>query len=169
MKSKNKKAVFFDRDNTLIKDEGYTYKKKDLKFLPGVIEGLKYLVKKDYLIIVITNQSGIARNYFKLRDVKIFHNYMNYKLKNFGAKIDDFFICGCHPNFPKINSKCKCRKPSNTMILSAIKKWRLKKENIFMIGDKRSDKTAALKTNLRFYYKSKKINLYKQLRKLTNY
>ena len=46
--------------------------KKDLKFLPGVIEGLKYLVKKDYLIIVITNQSGIARNYFKLRDVKIF-------------------------------------------------------------------------------------------------
>ena len=78
MKNKNKKAVFFDRDNTLIKDEGYTYKKKDLKFLPGVIEGLKYLVKKDYLIIVITNQSAVKL--FQTRDVKIY-NYMNYKLK----------------------------------------------------------------------------------------
>ena len=166
MKFNEKKAVFFDRDNTLIKDNGYTYKKKDLKFLPGVIKGLKYLAEKNYLIIVITNQSGISRNYFKLKNVKIFHNFINYKLKKFKIKIDDFFVCGCHPEFPKKNNRCKCRKPSNKMLIKAIKKWKLQKINIFMIGDKQTDKVAALKTNIKFYYKSKKVDLYKQLKKI---
>ena len=166
MKNNTKKAVFFDRDNTLINDLGYTYKKKDLKFLPGVIKGLKYLKQKKYLIIVITNQSGIARSYFKLKDVQIFHRHMNYVLKKHRIKINDFFICGCHPKFPRKNNKCNCRKPSNKMLLKAINKWKLKKKDIFMIGDKRSDKLAAIKTNLRFYYKHQKINLFNQLKKI---
>ena len=163
-----KKAFFFDRDNTLIKDKGYTYLNKDLIFLPGVIKGLNYLKKNNYLIIVITNQSGIARRYFKKNDVVKFHNFMNKKLKKYGVKIDDFFICGCHPDFPKKNNKCKCRKPSNLMLIKAIKKWSLKKRNIIMIGDKYSDKISAKKTKVKFFYKSKKNDLYSQIKKIIN-
>lgn len=163
-----KKAFFFDRDNTLIKDKGYTYLNKDLIFLPGVIKGLNYLKKNNYLIVVITNQSGIARDYFKKTDVVKFHNFMNKKLKKYGVKIDDFFICGCHPDFPKKNNKCKCRKPSNLMLIKAIKKWSLKKRNIIMIGDKYSDKISAKKTKVKFFYKSKKNDLYSQIKKIIN-
>ena len=159
------KAFFFDRDNTLIKDKGYTYMSKDLVFLPGVIKGLSFLKKNKFIIIVITNQSGIARNYFKKSDVDKFHNFMNRKLKKFGAKIDDFIICGCHPKFPKKNNKCKCRKPSNLMLIKALRKWSLKKRNIVMMGDKLTDKMSAKKTNIKFYYK-KKENFFVQIKKI---
>ena len=160
------KAFFFDRDNTLIKDKGYTFLEKDLVFLPGVIKALNYLKKKDYFIIIITNQSGIARNYFTLKDVKHFHKFMNIKLRKFNAEIDDFFICGCHPKFLKPKEKCDCRKPKNLMLLNAKKKWSLHEKNIIMIGDKRSDKISAKKTNITFFYKDKKKNLYKQVKEI---
>ena len=152
-----------DRDNTLIKDKGYTYKKKDLKFLAGVKKAIKFLNKKNILVIILTNQSGIARKYFKLKDVQNFHDFMNFQLAKFKAHIDDFFICGCHPNFPKKNNKCKCRKPKNYMLLKAIKKWSLEKKNIIMIGDKLSDKVSAKRTGIKFYYKNKKTNLDNQI------
>ena len=76
--------------------------------------------------------------------------------KNHRQLIHDFIICGCHPKFPKKNNKCKCRKPSNLMLINAIKKWSLKKRNIVMIGDKLTDKMSAKKTNIKFYYKKKK-------------
>jgi len=161
-----KKAFFFDRDNTIIKDKGYTYLKKDLVFLPGVVKAFNYLKKEKYLIIIITNQSGIARGYFRLDDVKKFHKFMNKKLKKFNAQIDDFFVCGCHPDFPKRNNKCKCRKPSNLMLIKAIKKWNLKKKDIIMIGDRKSDKSSAIKTKIKFYYKNKKISLDTQIKKI---
>ena len=145
-----KKAFFFDRDNTIIKDKGYTYLNKDLVFLPGVVKAFNYLKKEKYLIIIITNQSGIARGYFRLDDVKKFHKFMNKKLKKFNAQIDDFFVCGCHPDFPKRNNKCKCRKPSNLMLIKAIKKWSLKKKNILMMGDKLSDKKSSKKKYIKF-------------------
>ncbi|MDC1177335.1 HAD-IIIA family hydrolase [Candidatus Pelagibacter sp.] len=166
MNKSYKKAFFFDRDNTLIIDKGYTHLKKDLKFLPGVISAIRFLKKKQYLIIVLTNQSGIARGYFKMKDVKIFHKFINHKLKKKNCKIDDFFVCGCHPKYPKKNNDCKCRKPSNFMLTKAIKKWSLKKDNIIMIGDKLSDKLSAEKSKINFFYKSKKMNLYSQIKSI---
>ena len=166
MNKLKKKAFFFDRDNTLIRDNGYTYLTRDLKFLPGVIKAIQYLNKKKYLVIVLTNQSGIARGYFKKKDVDKFHKYMNTSLKLFNCKIHDFFICGCHPLFPAKNKGCTCRKPSNEMLKKAIKKWSLSKIDISMIGDKRSDKIAAKRTGIKFFYKSKKINLNKKIKKI---
>ena len=149
MKNQNK-AFFFDRDNTLIKDSGYTYQKKNLKFLSGAKRAIKYLNKKKILVIVITNQSGIARKYFKMKDVKNFHSHMNYELKKNEAHIDDFFVCGCHPLYPTKNNKCKCRKPQNLMLLKAIKKWSLNRSKIIMIGDKQSDKMSAKRSKIKF-------------------
>ena len=161
-----KKAFFFDRDNTLIKDNGYTYKNSDLKFLAGAKQAIRYLNQKNIIVIILTNQSGIARKYFNLKDVKMFHKFMNTELSKAKARIDDFFICGCHPNFPKKKNTCKCRKPSKTMLIKAIKKWSLNKKNIFMIGDKYIDKLAAKNAGVNFQYKSKKINLYKQIKSI---
>ena len=163
-KNRNKKkikAFFFDRDNTLIKDNGYTFKKKQLKFLSGTIKAIQFLKKARILVVVITNQSGIARKYFKLTDVINFHKYLNKKLSLYKCKIDDFFICGCHPKFSK--NKCKCRKPSPKMINQALKKWKLKKDEVIMIGDKKTDKIASKKAGVFFFYK-KKISLYKQVK-----
>ena len=155
------KAFFFDRDNTLIHDSGYIFKNEHLKFLTGTIKAIKFLKKNNFLVVVITNQSGIARKYFKLTDVKKFHQYINKKLSSYNCKIDDFFICGCHPKFSK--NKCTCRKPSPKMINNAIKKWKLKKTEVIMIGDKKTDKIASKKAGVKFFYKSK-INLYKQVK-----
>ena len=157
----NIKAFFFDRDHTLIYDKGYTFKKVDLKFLPGVIKAISFLKKKKKLVIVITNQSGIARGYFKLSDVKIFHKYINQKLSPYNGKIDDFFICGCHPKFSK--KKCTCRKPNPEMLNKALKKWKLKKKEVIMIGNKMTDKIASKKAGVKFFYKNKN-NLYKQIK-----
>ena len=157
------KAFFFDRDNTLIDDEGYTHKIEQLKFLTGVIKGLQYLKDNNIRIIVITNQSGIARGYFKLSDVHNFHKYMNKKLLEKNCKIDDFFICGCHPNISK--KKCFCRKPNPEMINQAKKKWKLKKSEIIMMGDKKTDKLASKRAGIKFVYK-KKISLYKQIKNI---
>ena len=70
---KRDKCVFFDRDGTLIQDKGYVYQKKDLTFLYGVPQALKILKRKGFKLIVITNQSGVSRGYFTLRDVHAFH------------------------------------------------------------------------------------------------
>tara|TARA_Y100000591_G_scaffold330761_1_gene362676 strand:+ start:3512 stop:4024 length:513 start_codon:yes stop_codon:yes gene_type:complete len=161
-----KKAFFFDRDNTIIQDNGYTFKKKNLKFLPGVIKAFKYLKKKNFYIMVITNQSGIARGYFNKRQVDEFHRYMNKVLGKKGSNIDDFFVCGCHPDIPKKNNNCKCRKPSEFMLLKALKKKSLNKENVIMIGDKLTDKIASNRAKIKFYYKSKKKDLYNQVKKI---
>ena len=76
-KSRNflkKPAIFLDRDGTINYDDGYTYKFSKFKFRPYVIKGLKYISRKKYLIFIITNQAGIAKNKFKLSDLLKLHN-----------------------------------------------------------------------------------------------
>ena len=86
-----KKCFFFDRDNTLIFDKGYTYKKKDLKWMPGAIQAIKFLKNKNYLVIVVTNQSGVAKGFYTEKNVLSFHEHMNKSLIKKKTYIDDFF------------------------------------------------------------------------------
>ena len=160
------KTIFLDRDGVINQELNYLFRIEDFIFIDGIFEACLNFQKLGYKIIIITNQSGIARKYFNLKDVKMFHKFMNTELSKAKARIDDFFICGCHPNFPKKKNTCKCRKPSKTMLIKAIKKWSLNKKNIFMIGDKYIDKLAAKNAGVNFQYKSKKINLYKQIKSI---
>ena len=91
-----KKCIFFDRDNTLIYDRGYTYKKKDLKWKKKAKKVIKLAKGLSFLVIVITNQSGVAKGFFTEKKVKEFHNYMNKDLKKVKTFIDDFFYCPYH-------------------------------------------------------------------------
>jgi len=151
------KAVFLDRDGVINRDIGYIWKRQDFEWLPKVPEAIKYLKSMNYLVIVITNQAGVAKNLYTLKDVIELHKQINNELKsNFNTKIDDFFICP-HKN----EDNCNCRKPKPGMIIEAIKKWNIDEiDKSFLIGDKLIDIEAARAANVTGYLLNPDLTLY---------
>lgn len=137
----SKKAVFLDRDGTLNVDKGYVYKINDLEFLDGAIEGLKLLQEKGYLLIIITNQSGIARGYYTDYDFMKFMDYMKNILRTSGINIDGIYYC------PHL-SGCKCRKPELGLFYKAIEEYDINVKESFAIGDKLRDLSICKKENI---------------------
>ena len=145
-----KKAIFLDRDGTINVEKDYIYKSEDLVFEEGTIEALKTFKNLGYILIVVSNQSGIARGYFTEEDLNIFNNNMNEILKKNGIEITEFYCCPHHPDgIGEYKKVCECRKPNNKMIEDAIKKYNIDREKSYMIGDKTSDIGAGLKSNLK--------------------
>ncbi|WP_017726151.1 D-glycero-alpha-D-manno-heptose-1,7-bisphosphate 7-phosphatase [Halalkalibacterium ligniniphilum] len=138
-------AVFLDRDGVLNIDYGYVYKTKDFKWVKGAKTAIKQLKKLGYYIFVVTNQSGVARGYYKEKEVIALHKYINNQLLQNNAWIDKFYYCPHHPNatIEKYRVTCKCRKPESGMIEKAIFEWEIDIKNSFLIGDNRSDSVAA--------------------------
>jgi len=135
------KAVFLDRDGVINIDKSFVHKIKDLEFVPGIVDVLRYLQEKGYLLIIITNQSGIARGYYKIRDFYNLTNYMTNKLKESGINITATFFC---PHYPKgkikeFSFECNCRKPKPGMVISAISIFNINPKNSWLVGDKDSD------------------------------
>jgi D,D-heptose 1,7-bisphosphate phosphatase len=128
------KAVFLDRDGTINVDYGYVYRVEDLKLLPGVVEGLLKLQQSGFVLIIITNQSGVGRGYFSEEDVHNFNNQLVNHLSNLGIEIKDIYTC-----FHAPEDHCSCRKPSPDMILKALKEYDIDPAKSYMIGDKSSD------------------------------
>jgi len=150
MEIKMKKAIFLDRDGTINVEKDYIYKSEDLVFEEGTIEALKTFKNLGYILIVVSNQSGIARGYFTEEDLNIFNNNMNKILKKNGVEITEFYCCPHHPDgIGEYKKVCECRKPNNKMIEDAIKKYNIDREKSYMIGDKTSDIGAGLKSNLK--------------------
>ena len=137
---KYKKAAFLDRDGVINEDTGYLHSIKDFKWIKGAIEALKILKKHNYLIIVISNQSGVGRGFYTEKQVNDLHSWINKQLLEHKVKIDDFFFSTELPTEKIENSR---RKPSPLMINEAVKKYNLVKDKCFMIGDKQSDLLAA--------------------------
>ena len=158
----SQKAAFLDRDGVINEDTGYLNNIEDFKWIEGAIEALKILKENNFLIIIISNQSGVARGYFSEQDVHNLHKWMNLQLSEHNVKIDDFFFATELPETE--NSKTR-RKPSPKMIEEAIEKYNLNRENCFMIGDKDIDVQAAKNAKIRgflfeggnLFYKIKKI------------
>ena len=145
-----KKAIFLDRDGTINVEKDYIYKSEDLVFEEGTIEALKTFKNLGYILIVVSNQSGIARGYFTEEDLNIFNNNMNEILKKNGVEITEFYCCPHHPDgIGEYKKVCECRKPNNKMIEDAIKKYNIDREKSYMIGDKISDIGAGIKSNLK--------------------
>lgn len=128
--SSQKRAIFLDRDGTINEDKGYTYKIEDLVILPKVVEGLKLLQKK-FLLIVVTNQSGVERGYYSEKDMGNFNNYLYLILAKEGVYIDDFYYC------PYLEGEC--RKPNIGMLIRAQRDWNIDISRSYVIGDKESD------------------------------
>lgn len=132
------KAIFLDRDGVINIDKGYVHKIEDFIFKEGIFEVCKYLKSLGYLLIVVTNQSGIARGYYTLNDFKRLTDYMLKEFYNFDIKIDSVYFC---PH--SIDQNCNCRKPKPGMILEAQKEFDIDLSRSWLIGDKESDIEAA--------------------------
>ena len=129
-----KKAVFLDRDNTLIYDPGYIHEPEKVRLLEGVPEGLKLLKDAGFLLVVVSNQSGIGRGYFEEEDFWAVNRRLQELLKPCGVQIDAFYFC---PHRPDEN--CSCRKPKTGMVERAAEELGIDVSESVVIGDKDSD------------------------------
>ncbi len=129
-----RKAVFLDRDGTLIPDRGYLADPGGVALFPGVPEALRSLRERGFLLVLVTNQSGIGRGFFSNADLEAVHRRLMQLLERHGAGLDDIFFC---PHAP--DDACDCRKPKPGMILHAARKWGIDCTASFMVGDSPAD------------------------------
>jgi EPS-associated MarR family transcriptional regulator len=129
-----RRAVFLDRDGTIIDDVGYPKYARQVKLIPGVVTALKDFKKKKFLIIIISNQSGIGRGYMTGQQAGNVHRRVLSLLGDFGIELDGAYYC---PHTP--DEGCDCRKPSPGMLFDASKKFSIDLSRSFMIGDRDVD------------------------------
>lgn len=139
-----RRAVFLDRDGVINIDSGYVGNIEDFVFIDGVFEALKKLQEKGFLLIIVTNQSGIARGYYSEKEFLKLSEYMKKELKKAGVTITDIFYCPHHPN-----EQCSCRKPEPQMILDAAKKYNIDLASSWLVGDKISDIEAGKRAGIK--------------------
>lgn len=130
-----KPAIFLDRDGTINIDYNYVHTIDKFDFIDGVIDALIELKKMGYLLVITTNQSGIARNVFTQEQFDTLTEWMDWSLMDRGVELDGVYFC---PHDPK-ESECECRKPSPGMILTAAKDLNIDVANSYMVGDRVSD------------------------------
>ena len=135
------KAVFLDRDGTLNVDKGYLYRVADFEWMPGALRGLKRLYDLGYLLIVVTNQSGVARGYYTEEDVKGLHQWMRADAAKAGVPITACYYCPYLPGAPvaAYDRDSDWRKPKPGMVLQALKEYDIDPAASLMIGDKERD------------------------------
>lgn len=128
------KAVFLDRDGVINIDKSYVYKIEDFEFCEGVFEALAYFQRLGYLLIIVTNQSGIGRGYYTEENFKTLSRWLKDELLKRGISLSAIYHC---PHAPEQN--CHCRKPKSGMFFDAIKEFDIDVANSWMIGDKQTD------------------------------
>lgn len=146
-----KKAIFLDRDGTINKDKKYLYRIEDFEILAGAIDGLRILQNAGYLLIVITNQSGIARGYYTERDYNILNEWMKEMLAKKGIQIAAVYCCPHLPDafLPMYRKVCDCRKPRLGLYERAVKEFHVDLAQSYAIGDRIRDCAICEKTECR--------------------
>lgn len=135
---KTRKAVFLDRDGVINIDNAYVYKIADFTFCAGVFEALRHFQSLGYLLIIVSNQSGIARGYYTEKDFEKLTVWMLAEFLRAKINIDAVYYC---PHSPE--QECACRKPKSGMFKEAIQKFNIDVQGSWMLGDKASDIKAA--------------------------
>jgi D-glycero-D-manno-heptose 1,7-bisphosphate phosphatase len=132
------KTIFLDRDGVINKEVEYLFRISDFEFIEGVFDACLYFQQLDYKIIIISNQSGIARGYYSERDYLELTKWMLNQFNIKGISILDILYC---PHGPE--SSCECRKPKPGMLIEAKDKYNISMKDSWMIGDKETDIEAA--------------------------
>lgn len=145
------RVIFLDRDGTLNEEVNYLYRKEDLRILEGVPGAIHKLKARGFKIVVVTNQAGVARGYYKEEDVKKLHSYMNELLAASQGAIDHFFYCPHHPyhGIGAYKCRCHCRKPETGLLEMAEQYYNVDKERSWMVGDKWTDIQAGIRYGVR--------------------
>ncbi len=135
------KALFLDRDGVINIEKNYLYKIEDFEFIDGIFDLCLYYQSLEYSIFVVTNQSGIAREYYTTDNFNSLTTWMVSEFLKNGITISKVYFCPHHPN---ISGKCSCRKPEPGMLLEAQNEFNLDMKHSVMIGDKERDIQAAI-------------------------
>ena len=140
-----KPVAFLDRDGVLNVDHGYVHRPERLEWVAGAPEAVRLLNEAGIPVIVITNQSGVARGYFGETDVQQFHAHVQEQLRARGAHVDAFYYCPHHPQgtVAEFAIACDCRKPKPGMLERAARDFAIDRKRSFLIGDKDDDVAAA--------------------------
>ena len=149
MPKNSTKALFLDRDGVINVEKDYLYKIEDFEFIDGIFDLCKRYQESGYIIIVVTNQSGIAREYYNEDEFNMLTSWMIKEFAKYSVNIKKVYYC---PHHPDITGKCDCRKPNAGMLLSAQKEFNIDLQNSILIGDKERDIEAALNAGLRKTY-----------------
>ena len=143
-------AVFIDRDGTINEQMGYINHISRFVLLPGTAEGIRLLNRHQYLAIIVSNQSGVARGYFPMELIDRVHAHLKDLLAKEGANIDGIFFCPHYPRgiVPEYSVECDCRKPRTGLVQKACEEFDIDMENSYVIGDRCSDIELAERSNL---------------------
>jgi D-glycero-D-manno-heptose 1,7-bisphosphate phosphatase len=140
------KAVFLDRDGVINRERNdYTFRMEDFEILPDVFEALKLLQKAGYLLVIISNQSGIGRGLFKIEDTEKMHIYMLDRFKEHDIRIEEIYYCVHHPE----TGSCLCRKPDSLHVEKALARFNIDPTLSYFIGDKERDTIAGEKVGVK--------------------
>lgn len=134
-------AVFLDRDGTLIRDQHYAFRPERIELLEGVVKGLLVLQGAGYRLVVVTNQSGVARGYFGEADVVAMHRHLDALLRSQGVRVDGYYYCPHHPEgvVSGYTVACECRKPRPGLIYRARADVGIDLRRSWLVGDALSD------------------------------
>ena len=144
------KAIFLDRDGTINIDHGYVHQIDDFEFIEGSINALKKLKEMGYLLVLVTNQSGIARGYFTEAQFLQLTEWMDWSLVEQGVDFDGIYYCPHHPDGKgEFKEDCSCRKPKPGMLLDAMKALNIDPQQSIMVGDKIEDIKAGINAKVK--------------------
>lgn len=135
-------AVILDRDGTIMEDAHYIKSPEQVRLLPGAAAAVRRINEANIPAIVVTNQSGIARGIFTIKDYEAVKARFESLLAAEGAHIDGSYYC---PHHPSTSGKCSCRKPATKMFEDAIRDFRLNPANVAYVGDRWRDVIASRK------------------------
>lgn len=160
------KVAFLDRDGVINEDYGYVGTKERFDFIPGSIEAMLDINKAGYEIILITNQAGIAKGHYSIRDyLSLTEHYTEHLLAR-GVSILEVYFCPHHPagTLSEYSTECVCRKPNPGMILRAVDEFNVDLSESFVIGDKYTDLQSGLRAGLhRFGYVGSELDIPEEL------
>ena len=146
-----RRAVFLDRDGTIIEDVDFLRDESEIRLLPGAVEGIRLLREAGFLVIVATNQSGVARGYLTEKKLRAVHTTLLEELARQSARLDAIYYCPHHPegSVREYAIECDCRKPAPGLLLRAARQWNVNLAASFVVGDSERDVLAGKRAGCR--------------------
>ncbi|MBK5285828.1 MAG: HAD family hydrolase [Bacteroidia bacterium] len=158
------KAVFLDRDGVLIRERGaYNYLPEHFIINEGVIDALRFLQSKNFLLIVVSNQSGVAKGVYTIDDVEQFHKKLRLIFEENKIIVSEFYYCPHHPDI----GLCLCRKPLSLILEKAIARFEINPEKSFLIGDAERDAQAATAVGVKSFLIKPNANLSDEVKSMS--
>lgn len=146
----SRKALFLDRDGIINRNFGYVHSTAQFEWVDGIITLCQQAQRKGYALVIVTNQSGIARGYYSRETYREFARWIEHQLWLKGVQILHTYHCPHHPRVEgPFGQPCTCRKPRPGMLVRAAREWRIDLSRSLMVGDSMSDVHAALRAGLK--------------------